>query len=286
MAFLTLVIIPFVLYYLLTVLRAYFRLRHIPGPPLASISYVWLFLTDISGRAWYHHLTTASKYPFPLIRIGPSLLITSSPTIIRQMSSVRSKFLRGDWYNANRLDVSNPSMFGTRDTAWHDDIKARTSAGYSGKEVPGLEAEVDTCLGELKSLLRRKYVSKDGQTKAVDFARVVQLFAVDVIGRIGFGTEFGNLRADEDMTGYIAAMDAFAPVVTLCADVPWLRKVFLSEWVIKRVGPRSTDKAGPGRIMGVAKEEVDKRFEALKKGEDGKYQDMLVSLIPTGHGVG
>lgn len=194
------------------------------------------------------------------------------------MSSVRSKFLRGDWYNANRLDVANPSMFGTRDTAFHDDIKARTSGGYSGKDVPGLEGEVDTCLAELKSLLRYKYLSKqEGETRRVDFARVVQYFAVDVIGRIGFGTEFGNLKADADVTGYIAAMDVFAPVLTLCADVPWLRTVFLSERMIKRIGPKSTDKQGPGRILGVAKEEVGKRFEAMNKGEHGKYQDMLVS---------
>jgi len=188
-------------------------------------------------------------YNSSLIRIGPDLLITDNPEIIRAMSSVRSRFTRGDWYNAMRVDVKNPSMFGSRDTAWHDDIKARTSFGYSGKEVPGLERGIDDQVVNLKGLVRRKYLSTAGKTVPVDLARILQFFALDVVGAVGFGHEFGNLKADADVTGYLTAFRAVVPIITLCADIPWLRRLFLNDWMMGAMAPKDTDREGFGRII-------------------------------------
>lgn len=246
----TFAILAFLFYYIPSAFWAWYRLRSFSGPFLGSFSWLWLARVDASGAAWRHHMRVKDKYQSSLIRIGPNLLITDSPTVIRHMSSVRSAFRRGDWYDANRLDVDNPSMFGSRDTEWHDDIKARTSAGYTGKEVPGLEQVVDGHLESLKNLIRNKYLSTAGKTIPVDFARIIQLFAVDCVGSFGFGTDFGNLASDSDATGYIQAMDAFAPIVTLCADIPLLRRMFLNKWMLYLAGPKHTDKQGPGRIMG------------------------------------
>jgi hypothetical protein len=89
-----------------------------------------------------------------------------------------------------------------------------------------------------------------GKPRAMDFAAAAQYFALDTVGKIAFGKEFGFLEADADVNGYVQAMNVFAPMATLISDVPWLRKLFLNDWLFKRIGPKPTDERGPGRIMG------------------------------------
>jgi hypothetical protein len=238
------------LFYVLSATLAWYRLRAFKGPPLASFSYLWLAAIDISGEAWKMHMRVREKYRSSLIRIGPNLLITDDPDIVRRMSSVRSQYGRGEWYDAARLDANNPSMFGSRDTKWHDDIKSRASFGYSGREIPSLEHDVDGQIASLKRYIRTRYLSTGETTKAMDFAAAAQYFALDTISKIAFGTEFGFLDADSDVNGYIQAMDTVAPMVTLCSDVPWIRRLVLSNWLFALFGPKHTDKRGPGRIMG------------------------------------
>lgn len=185
-------------------------------------------------------------------------------------------------------------MFGTCDTPWHDEIKARASAGYSGKEIPSLEGDVDVVIEGLKGYFRERLGcsvgSKEegiggegkgkGKGKLVDFAKAAQYFALDVAAKIGFGQEFGFLEADSDVNGYVQAMNMFALMATLISDVPWLRKLFLNDWLFKKIGPKHTDERGPGRIMGLAKEAVDERFE---NGVFKDQQDMLGSFLR--HGI-
>ena len=269
-------------WYIISAIQAWYPLRKFPGPFTASFSYLWLLKADLSGERykwihhWQHRLGLSSPLGTSLIRIGPNLLITDDPDILRRMNSARSKYSRGGWYDAVRLHPDNPSMMGSRDTEWHDDIKAKASFGYSGREIPGLERDVDKQIGGLKRYFRGGYVysSAGRKGKDVDFASAAQYFALDVISKIAFGREFGFLEKDGDANGYIGAMDAMAPVLSLCADVPWLRGVVLMDWVVKSFGPRVTDKTGPGRIMGLAKEAVDERFEG---GVVRDLPDMLVS---------
>jgi hypothetical protein len=243
-------IVGLVVYYVLTSITSYYRLREFKGPFFASFSYLWLARTDNSGESWRIHQEVRKKYDSSLIRIGPDLLITDDADIIRRMSAARSSYRRGEWYNACRIDVHNPSMFGTRDTVWHDDIKARASFGYSGKELPNLEHDIDQQIFNLKKYIRSKYLSTTQRTTPLDFAHASQFFALDVISKVAFGEEFGFLAADKDVNGYIKAMEIFAPFVTLCSDIPSMRKIFLSDWMMAFVGPKHTDKEGPGRIMG------------------------------------
>ncbi|KAK0613274.1 cytochrome P450 [Immersiella caudata] len=268
-----------VLYYIASSAAAWYRLRQFPGPFFASFSYLWLASTDLSGAAWKTHLRTRAKYKSPLIRIGPNLLITDDAEIIRRMSSARSRYGRGEWYEAFRIDATNPSMFGSCDTEWHDDIKAKASFGYSGREIPALERDVDGQIACLKRYIRSKYLSGNKATRPMDFAAAAQYFALDTVSTIAFGNAFGHLEADTDVTGYVQAMNVFAPMATLISDIPWLRKLFLNDWLFSKIGPKPTDEKGPGKIMGLAKAAVDKRFENGIKDQ----QDMLGSFLR--HGI-
>ncbi len=137
-----------------------YRLRHFKGPFLASFSYLWLFRTAISGSAYKIHVATREKYGGRLVRVGPNILITDDPEIIQRINAVRGGYGKSTWYSVMRLDPYTHNMISTLDQASHDDIRAlRTAAGYSGRDVPGMEKDIDQQIDNSKALIRRKYLS-------------------------------------------------------------------------------------------------------------------------------
>ena len=256
-------------HYLLWTYLRWHKLRNFPGPPLASVSYLWLMRAALSGRAWQYqqdarrrysarfHPNTAGKGSStsnsgPFVRVAPDMLIHDSPSVHRQINSVRGGYTKGDWYAQMAFDPYVHSMFSTRDNAYHDDAKARTAHGYSGKEVPSLEADIDAQIVALKKLIREKYLSpaEDGETKPCDMARLAQYFTLDSLTKVAYGEEFGFLRTDADVHGYIKTVEDYGPLFTLCADVPWIGKILASNFMLKLVGPKPTDETGVGKMMG------------------------------------
>ena len=77
----------------------------------------------------------------------------------------------------------------------HDDLRRKMAAGYSGKESPTLEPDVDDCVRNLINLLERKYDST-GPTRSFDLAPKISFFTVDTIGKLAFDFNFKDLRDD------------------------------------------------------------------------------------------
>lgn len=75
------------------------RLRHIPGPSLASFSYLWLAKVTRSTRQWYIYRDLPKQYG-PLVRVGPNEISTDDPETIRKVSGVRSPYGKDSWYDA------------------------------------------------------------------------------------------------------------------------------------------------------------------------------------------
>jgi hypothetical protein len=192
-----------VVYHVLKSLLAWYRLRRFPGPILASFSYLWLGHAAISGKVWKLHMATNDKYgSSPLIRVGPDILSTNDPEILRHINGARTGYHKATWYEAMRLDPYVHSMISCTDTVVHDDIKSRTAAGYSGKDVPSLEKDLDEQILNLKNLIRRKYLSgPGGKSRPMEFSYVAQYFTLDVLTKVAFGKEFGHLEADADVVG-------------------------------------------------------------------------------------
>ncbi|KAK5661090.1 hypothetical protein OQA88_10980 [Cercophora sp. LCS_1] len=267
-----------VLYALLTI-PSYLRLRRFPGPPLAQISHLYLFLVALSSRAYKIHMRTRRLYGPGLIRIAPDTLITDDPTIIRRINAPHSGYTKGPWYSVMRLDPYRHTMVSSPDAAFHDDIKARVAPGYSGREVPSMEGDVDSVLMELKGLMERKYVD-DGESglRVMDWGVVAQWFTLDVLTRVVYGREFGYLAREEDVFGYVGAMEDMGIFFALCSDVPALGRILLSRPVLRLLGPKVGDKRGFGVLMRMAKEVVAERFEQGKLDKP----DMLGSFIRRG----
>ncbi|KAI0977265.1 cytochrome P450 [Xylaria arbuscula] len=252
------------------------RLRHIPGPFLASFSHLWIGYSGWSGKQYEIHKHLGEKYG-PLVRIGPNVVSTDDPETIRRISSAKSVYPRSGWYDGARFHPNSDAMFTMVEPARHDKHKAKTSHGYSGRETPGLEAAINEQIGNLINLIRRKYVRNPGTSSKVmplDLSKVFPFFTLDVISRIALGKEFGCLDADKDVHGFYHVVESYLPLMNVIADVPWIRKIVFSTLGISLFGPKPTDKTGLGLMMKLTDDEVRKRYAA-----DGTaLNDMLGSF--------
>ena len=269
-------ITPPVLYYAATCYAATRRLRAFPGPPLATFSYLWMARAALSGRMWEIYYKDATLKYGSVVRIGPGELITSDPALIRRLSATRrTQYRRSSWYDPNRLDPYEHSMFSLRDDAAHDRLKSRTAAAYAGRENPALEAEVDAVLGQYFTILRERYVATN---KPADLATLSQYFTLDSITKVAFGSSFGFLEREEDVHSYLRGILDVAPVMQMSAEIPALASIVASPLVLSLAGPKLTDAKGVGKLMAVARDIVAERF-----GPDAKdRRDMLGAFVRNG----
>lgn len=241
-------------WYAATAVAAARRLRAFPGPPLAAFSYAWMARASLSGRMWDIYYRQASLRYGDVVRIGPRELLTSDPELVRRLSATRQpQYRRSDWYNPNRLDPYEHSMFSLRDDAAHDRLKARTAAAYAGRENPALEEEVDAVLRQWIDVLRTRYTggARPGEAaRALDLAVLAQYFTLDSITKVAFGAAFGFLEREADVHAYLQSIRGVAPLMQLSGEVPFLNRIVSSPLALRLAGPRVTDKAGIGRMMG------------------------------------
>ncbi|KAJ4417310.1 hypothetical protein N0V82_006254 [Gnomoniopsis sp. IMI 355080] len=79
-----------VVYYVASTSYQWYRLRKVPGPWFAGLSYLWI----------WNHLHNGQHQPFEelgdkyghLVRVGPNLLLTDLPDVLRRMSGTRSPY--------------------------------------------------------------------------------------------------------------------------------------------------------------------------------------------------
>lgn len=189
------------------------------------------------------------------------MLITSDPDLLRHMNAVRSPFTRGPWYAALKLHPERENITSYIDERKHADIRSRMAPGYSGKENPLLEEDVDEKLLQMHSLIYERYLNRpeEGVFKTIDLGRVTSYFTLDVISKIAFGQTFGFLDNDEDPFGYIENLATFLPAIIVFGVYTELTNI-LRIPLLKYALPKSTDKRGLGRVMGFAAERVRERF--------------------------
>ncbi|GAP93433.2 putative cytochrome p450 [Rosellinia necatrix] len=267
------------LWYLISSVFTWYRLRHVPGPFLAKFSYFWLARIGQKGQLYYVHRDLCKKYG-RLVRVGPNTLTTDDPEIWRRASAVRSSYGKDPWYHGARFNPYHDIMFTTLDVPAHDKMKALVGGAFGGREVPLLESGVDEQVMALIDNIRQNLSDNDGNNPSalLDMAPLMSYFTMDVVTKVAFGREYGYLKANEDLYSFLGEVQQNWPKASLIADFPPVRNIVLSPLFLKLLGPSATDAKGMGKLMGVAKEYVGKRYYP-----DAKPQrDLLGSWIRNG----
>jgi len=254
----------FVIWYIVSAVLAWYPRRHIPGPTLASFSYLWILWITWVEKTKETYTDLHDKYNSSLVRIGPYYVVTNNPKILRQIvAGAKSRYNRDTWYTAARFHPEQNHMGTIMDVKKHDEVKAKTASGYSGRENLDLEVAVDEQIERLVALIRRKFLSTEGPNgvaRPVDFAKLTSYFTLDVITRLAYGEPFGHLDEGEDVYGWIEAISPIIKYMTMTTDSPLLRKVLFWKPLWKVAGPRATDKAGLGKIISVSEKLIAARF--------------------------
>ncbi|KAI1491184.1 cytochrome P450 [Biscogniauxia mediterranea] len=258
--------------------RSWYRLRHVPGPFLASISIIWMLRKALSGKL-HEYLRDVSEQYGPLVRIGPNELLSTDPDVLRMMSAVRSSYTKGEFYETGRIIPEEDTVVSLRDDAAHRTLRAKMGTAFSGKKNEGFSfgAGIDRQIFELVKLIDNKYISSNTHYRPVQFFQKISYFTLDVIGDISFGGAFGYLREDCDLYNYHEISESSLPIMNVLSVMPWLTRV-VYKWPFNMMLPKEGDRIGFGRLMGIAKSFVDKR---LQPGANPQ-KDMMQAFINNG----
>ncbi|KAK0653061.1 cytochrome P450 [Cercophora newfieldiana] len=276
-----------VVWYVATAFVSWRRLRHIPGPFLARFSYVWhLYKMALNGHGGplYEDLHNIYADGGPFVQIAPNYLVTNDPEIWRRIMAARSPYPRDEWWLAGRFSPDYENISSVIDTERHDAMKAKTASGYSGRETgQQFEIAIDEQIAALTALIRRKFLSTADTLRPADASVLMRYFTLDVITRMGYGKSFGHLANGEDVAGFITGIDAVMQFLGLLLDVPPLRRLVFNPFVLRLVGPKETDRTGPGRVQGIIHKIVSERFaEAEKSGGKKPWNDMVGGFMRNG----
>ncbi|OBR06441.1 Cytochrome P450 [Colletotrichum higginsianum IMI 349063] len=229
-------------------LRSWYRLRHIPGPFLNSISIAPMNCMSLGGKLSFRLKDLGDRYG-PLVRVGPNEVLFGDADSYRAISAVRSDFTKGPWYALSKVVPDQDSLFSLRDDEKRKELKAKLSPGYAGRENGGFEAGIDSIVARLVTLIGSKYTSTPTDFRPIEFSHKAQYFALDVVSELSFGEALGFVAGDEDLFRYVETNDRIFPVLAVMLNMPWLG-IAMQRWPLNKLLPFESDRFGFGRLMG------------------------------------
>lgn len=233
------------LWYTASSIVAWHRLRHIPGPFLASFSYLWGSWTVTTARS-HHIMETEQKKYGSVMRIAPDAIAIYDPETLFRINGARSTYTKGAWYKSLRLDWRGDNLATELDIIKHGQRKAKLVSGFNGKGLVNLEGKIDEWMAALVRCIRGKIAK--GEAK-MDIGVLLQYFQVDLITQAGLGAEWGDLADEKDHFGYLKLSDVALPLVNALGWFPAARVVMSSTWLLRLFGPKTTDKSGLGQFL-------------------------------------
>lgn len=117
------------------VFRTWWRLRHIPGPFLNSITPLVMtyhcFKEDIT--TYTYNLTR--EYG-PLVRVQPNVVVYDNPETLRRICSVKANYTKGLWFEFSRWHLERYSCLAMRDNESRKERKTKLLPAASGPVPP------------------------------------------------------------------------------------------------------------------------------------------------------
>ncbi|KAK0702761.1 cytochrome P450 [Lasiosphaeris hirsuta] len=257
--------------------RAWWRLRHVPGPFLNSITPLVMtyhcFKGDITN--YTHNLTV--KYG-QLVRVQPNVVVYNDPETFRRICSLKANYTKGLWFEFSRWDLDRYSCIAMRDNESRKDRKTKLLPAanlpfrltyqhlqWAGQGLAVMESRVDSQVQSFLELTEKKYVSSAGILRPMEFGHRAQFYTLDVVTSVTFGRPFGFLHKDGDVEKYLETTEAMTPMFGVLGTLPWLVYV-IHAWPLNKMMPGEGDKVGFGRLMKFASDQVQDRIESSNPG--------------------
>ena len=229
---LTVALLPFTTFLLVFLYLFYVhaKLRHIPGPFLASLTNIPRLRWVLTGKAHEVHTGLHRKYG-KLVRFGPNMVSVSDPAEIPNIYGFNGKYIKvrkaaerkpsphvvwqqtvlltapqSNFYHVIMPYVKGkvlPGLFATQDENLHRVLKRPIANIYSMSNLLSFEAYVDSTMRVFFDQLDKLFVMTGN---VCDLDVWLQLFAFDVMGEITFSKRLGFLERAEDVDGIMASI--------------------------------------------------------------------------------
>ncbi len=243
-------------------------LRHVPGPVLGSVSRIWLLYLALSGRQHLLFMEAHKKYG-SVVRVSPNTVIISDPDNFQQYHY----FDKSEWWLALRAEPGHVSHGTELVQRIHNEKKKRVAAAFSLGSVLKLEPKMDVIISDFIGQLSRQFAD----TQSIcDLAPWTHYVAFDIVLEMAFSSPPGFVRHGVDVGGLIASLHGLLNAAQFAGLFPVIMNLVHLPVINTLIAPQPTDKTGPGLINGLAKKQVQDRFN----GEGTHSQcDILQSII-------
>ncbi|KAI0204897.1 cytochrome P450 [Astrocystis sublimbata] len=253
---------------------AWYKLRHIPGPLMASFSNIWAFKTVWTGKS--HEILTATQRKYGSVwRIGPDAIVVSDYEAWNPIVSARSQYKRGIWFESLRFDYRGASIITELDLNKHNKRKSKLMTAFTGKNVFIIEKKIDKWLTAMVNAIRT-HIENGRET--MDIGKIIQYMQVDLVTELGMGRAWNDLAEDKDQYGYLSMTEWLLPSLQSLCHLPLWRMLYGWTWLVKQVAPKTTDRDGLGFFLGILESETKNRFNdsTLKTRAPNDMMDMWI----------
>ncbi|KAF2160362.1 hypothetical protein M409DRAFT_29211 [Zasmidium cellare ATCC 36951] len=200
---------------------SYLRLRHIPGPFIASLTDLWRLIDVWRRDAHNTHIHLHAKYG-DVVRIGPNTVLVSRPDIVQDVYGISKGFVKSEFYHVWQNIVNGKraaSLVFTTDEAEHAKMKRPIASAYSLSTLVEFEPLIDSTTAVFLSRLDEVFANTG---KVCDLGTWLQWYAFDVIGELTLSQRLGFLEQAKDVRGIIASVAANFDRCSVLGQMPWL----------------------------------------------------------------
>ncbi|KAH6362247.1 hypothetical protein HBI34_179110 [Parastagonospora nodorum] len=259
--------------------RTWWRLRHIPGPFLASITDLYRINWVKTTRAHLKLQQCHERYG-KLVRIGPNTVSFSDPVAIPEVYPMRAGMPKSDFYVTLRPYTSGQALhavFNTTEESILKQIKPPIAPLFNISSAATLEPLVDEVLECIRGRFDERFV---GTGQIFDMGQWLQFFAFDVMGTMTFSKRYGFLDKGRDVGGMLGAIVDFMRTAAPMTQSPLLDKLLRKNVVVDTLRQyiRPTASLTILSFVGQAIKEKKEKMESKTSKSEGQI-DFLTRYI-------
>ncbi|KAL4902350.1 hypothetical protein BDW74DRAFT_169559 [Aspergillus multicolor] len=212
-----------ILSYLLTLFtsiltyRIFFhRLRHFPGPFLASTSKIW-HVWQARHSTNHFFLRDIQREYGDFVRTGPSEITVFHPDVFMAIDGPSSQCIKAEWYD---LLHPNTGLVTTREKHLHRDRRQRWNRGFTPKALTQYKTQILPSLSRLDACIKTNITEK----KVSNLSDLLFWLTFDRMGEFVLGKSFNMLR-DREWHAIIVLLQKAMSILGPLSPTPWIVQI-------------------------------------------------------------
>jgi hypothetical protein len=233
------------------------RLNRFPGPVAARLTKFYAVWKSSLARQYHLELGALRAKYGDVVRTGPRELTIFRSEAIAPLAACRKSTL----YQIEDWDNDRLGLIETRDIEDHRRRRRPWDTALGTNSLARYDEAIQTIIGQCLDGLCRQ----DSSESMIDVTRWVSLFAWDVMGKVGFGKDFGQVsggglehwavKALKDQSIFVAYTKPVPWVLNAASNIPYADRAvrpfreYCNSLVDENMGIERHDKEMPSNII-------------------------------------